>query len=310
MTQINYNIHNKLRIRTDIPLDLPRHFIVNHISNPDLVVERGQADLRDIKTFAPLYTHFGRRKLIHKYGFIFPCELSLENLENKTKIIFTEAYYRMVPSVKRLVESVVNMKLLQRGLIKIHGAGVQLDRQGVLILGWDGSGKSSAVSRLMRAGGRYLGEEHVFIDKNFMYSYPIKIKIFKGHNIISKRLNTVPYLNRFLSVYKHETPTDIAHKTKVKYVFLVKHGKRKIRKISTKELLKDMAILNEYSSGPWVDGKNLILAYSYYNNYDLKRLLNSRQKIMEQFLKGARCYEITSDNVNDLIKSIESVLGV
>jgi hypothetical protein len=310
MAQNNFNIHNKIKIASDVSIDLPDHFKVSDVKTPDLVVRKGHIKFEGMEFFAPLYTFFGKRHLIHKYGFLIPCELSLRDLESKTKIDVTEPYYKIVPNAKQLVESVVNLKLLQKGMLRIHGAGVQWDKKGILVLGWDGIGKSSVVSRFMRAGGKYIGEEHVFIDSKFAYSYPIKIKTFKGHNFISKRLNTVPYVNRFLGVYRRETAGDVLDKSKIKYVFLAKYGKHKIRKIPKSELMKDMMILNEYSSGRWMDGKSLILAYSYHNNYNLEKLLGSRKEIMRQFLRGTRCFEISSENATDLIKSIDDVLSV
>lgn len=310
MAQNNFNIHNKIKIESDVPVDLPSHFRVSSVENPDLVVKRGHIKFEGMEFFAPLYTFFGKRHLIHKYGFLVPCELSLRDLESKTKIDITEPYYRIVPNTKQLVESIVNLKLLQKGMMRIHGAGVQWNKKGILVLGWDGIGKSSVVSRFMRAGGRYLGEEHVFIDSKFAYSYPIKIKTFKGHNFISKRLNTIPYINRFLNVYRHEAVSDILDKSKIRHVFLAKYGKHNVRKIPKNELLNDIMLLNEYSSGRWIDGKSLILAYSYYNNYNLEKLLESRKKIIMQFLKGTLCFEVSSESATDLIKSIDDILGV
>jgi len=230
------------------------------------------------------------------------------NLEGKTKIEFTEAY-RKLAGVRDVIDSVLDLKLLQKGLIKMHGSCVELlDKTGVMIVGWDHSGKSTLAINMVDEGAKFLSDDITILTSYYAYSYPKNLKIFTGMHFLAKRLNSVPFINRMLGLNRIVPPKNVTDKTKVKYIFISRYGKKNIRPVGPKETAKTMETLNIYVTAPF-DKRNLVLEYSHYNKYDLGTLLKTRQEIIKKFLKGVKCFEMTSTNVEDSEELIKKTIS-
>lgn len=279
-------------------MNLPPYFKKGFNKTPDLRIMRGETKTADAEAVFPPYIYYRKNVLLHKYGFITPCQLILENLEGKTKIEFTETYRKLV-GIRGVIKAVIDLKLLQKGLIKIHGSCVELpDKQGVMVVGWDHSGKSTLALNMVREGAKFLSDDITLLSRDYAYSYPKALKIFTGMHFLARRLNTVPFVNRTLGLNRMAPPENITEKTKVKHIFVSRHGKKSIKEIELKEAIRAMEILNIYVTAPF-DKRHLVLEYCHYNKYDLGTLFRRRHEIIKRFLKGTKCFEITSTNVKD-----------
>ena len=306
---MEYSIH-KLNIRSDVDLDIPSYFKKKLESGktPDLQILRGKPNTVGAHPVFPPYIYHRKNLLLHKYGFLIPCQLTLENLESATKIEFTEAYRKLV-GVKDVIEAVLDFKLLQKGLVKMHGSCVELpNKTGVMIIGWDHSGKSTLALNKVERGAKFLADDITIISKDSAYSYPKNLKIFTGMNFLAKRLNSVPFANRMLGLNRAIPPKNITEKTKIKYIFISRYGKKSIRRVRPKEAAKTMDILNIYVTAPF-DKRHLLLEYCHYNKYDLAALLRTRHEIIKKFLKRVKCFEITSTNVKDSEDLMKKILS-
>jgi len=308
---VNFNIHNKLKIKSEVPLDyLPSYFKTGKIKNPDLIIEKKKKISHEVGVDAiwPPYIFSGKKLLLHKYGFMLPFEMSIQNLEGRTKISVTPFYYKVVENSKQVIRYVVDLKLLRRGLMKTHGSCVQFEGNGIMAVGWDCSGKSSIAMTFVKAGAGFLSGDITYLDKNYAYAYPKKLKVFKGLGPLSEKLNNIPYVNRYLGIYEEISPEKIVNKTKVKYIFVSRFGEKNIRKLSYNEMVETMILLNDYMMGKSFDNRNLILAYSYYNKYDLAGLLKSRYEILKKFLKRKQCFEVSAKKVSHSIEMIKKTI--
>jgi len=164
-----------------------------------------------------------------------------------------------------------------------------------MIVGWDGCGKSTLAFNFLKKGAEFLSDDTVIVDENVAYSYPKPIKMFQGLTYITKKLNNIPYANKFLGNYKKFSPKNIANHSKVDYIFVSRYGTKSIKKLSENDMFKTLMILAVYRSKRR-DIRNLVLAYCHYNKYDFDALLERRRDILVKFLKGARLYEVTSKN--------------
>lgn len=305
---MDYSIHGMLNLRTDINLGIPSYFKKAFRGEPDLEISKGKANAPGADPVFPPYIFFGKNTLLHKYGFFAPCKLTLSNFEGKTRIEFTELYGKLL-DLKDVAKCVLNFKLLQAGLINMHGSCVELpDKTGLMIVGWDHSGKSTLALNMVRAGARFLSDDTTLLSREYAYAYPKPIKAFKGLHFLAKRLNTVPLINRILGVNKVVPPKNIIDKTKVKYVFISRYGEKSIRAIDAKEAAKTMELLNVYVTKLF-DKRHLVLEYCHYNKYDLATLLKTRHEIIKKFLKGIKCFELTSTSVQDSENLIKKTIG-
>lgn len=305
---MDYSIHGKLNIRTDVDLAIPSYFKKEFNKTPDLQILIGETKIADANYVFPPYIYYRENVLLHKYGLLVPCRLVLENLEGKTKIEFTEIYRKLI-GVRGLINSVFDLKLLQKGLIKMHGSCVELpNKKGLMVIGWDHSGKSTLAINMVGEGAKFLSDDITILSKDFAYSYPKNPKIFTGMHFLARRLNSVPFINRVLGLNRTVPPKNVIDKTKVKYMFISRYGKKNIRNIRQKEAAKIMETLNIYVTMPF-DKRRLVLAYSHYNKFNLGTLLRTRHEIIKKFLKGVKCFEITSTNMKDSEDLIKKVIG-
>jgi len=306
---VNFNIHNKLKIKSEVPLDyLPSYFKTGKIKNPDLIIEKKKEISHKADHIWPPYIYSGKKVVLHKYGFVTPFMMSIQDLEGQTKVSVTPFYYRMIENSKQVIKHIVDLKLLQKGLMKTHGSCVQFNGEGIMAVGWDCSGKSSIAMSFVKNGAAFLSGDITYLDKNYAYAYPKKIKMFRGLGMIAKKLSNIPYVNRYLGTYEKVTPKKLVDKTKIKYIFVSRYGEKNIRKLSYNEMVKTMMLLNDYMMGKSFDNRNLILAYSYYNKYDIAGLLKSRYKLLRDFLKKKQCFEVSAKRVSDSIEMIRKTI--
>jgi len=304
-----YDICGKLKIRSDVKLRVPSYFGVNNVSEPDLTVELTSKEFsKDLELTAPPYMSSGRGIVVHRYKTFRPCEISLQNLEGKTRITISPLYYKRVKNAKRVIRYVIDIKLLQKGILKTHGSCFEYNGKGVLVAGWDASGKSTIATHFVDKGASFLSGDMTYLGKKFAYSHPKKIKMFRGHTRFQTRLNSIPYINRYLGTYEKIEPKNAIDKTKLDYVFISRYGDKMIRKISKKEAVSTLMLLSDYMLRKSFDEKDVVMAYSHYNKYDLAGLLKTRYEILDNILEGVECYEFFSRSTSDSISMVSGVI--
>jgi len=306
-----YNIHG-IKIKSDVKLPIPSHFKSRTTNlgdlGYDLVIERGDSDVSGTSPVAQPYLFYKDGYLVHNYKMVLPCNLSIENLEESTKIKFTWLY-EIIPKLnqQKILDYIIDLKFIQKGMLKIHGSSVEHDGKGIMIAGWDGCGKSTLSLRFIDKGAKFLSDDTTIVDRKYAYSYPKKIKAFRGASGIKWHLKDVPVINKFLGIYEKVIPKIIAEKTEIDYIFIPTYGKKSIRRMTKKEVLSTMLTLNTYRTKTR-DSRNLVLAYCFYSKYDLDSLMSSRKRIIGEFLKNTACYEIKSRNVDETMELIDSIL--
>lgn len=83
-----------------------------------------------------------------------------EQLEN-----FYQISYMLTPLFSRLAPDI--------GMTLIHGAGVGVNGQGVILSGLSGSGKSSLAAACLMSGMQYVSDDTMFLDKKSNKAHPI-----------------------------------------------------------------------------------------------------------------------------------------
>jgi len=302
-----YNIHG-LKIQSDIELTVLPYFKTNSVDNPDLSIFLEDTSESGMIPTAPPYLFTGNKKLLHKYKFFLPCNLSIENLEGKTIVRFTSLYKKMPRTeVNKIINYILDLKLLQKGFLKMHGATIETDGKGVMVVGLGGCGKSTLSYNFVNEGAKFLSDDMTLICGEYAYAVPRRIKVFRGVKGAKKILNGVPFINNRIGIYEITVPKNVIDKTEINYIFVPKYGKKSIRRLSNNEIFKTMIIINEYMTNIR-DSRNLVIAYCYFNKYDLDNLLKTREKILKKFLHGVKVYEITSRNPSETMELIKETI--
>lgn len=94
-----------------------------------------------------------------------------EQLERFYQLSFmlTPLFSRMAPDI---------------GMTLIHGAGVGIQGQGVILAGLSGAGKSSLAAACLMSGMQYVSDDTMFLDRNNNNAYPMCSTIHLAPNIL------------------------------------------------------------------------------------------------------------------------------
>ena len=94
----------------------------------------------------------------------------------------------------------LQLLLLRQGKSLIHGAGVELNGQGVVFPAYGGTGKTTLISELRRLPNcRVFGDDYVIVDKNSrMFAYPSDFSVYPYHLAIFPELRSSEF-SRYLS---------------------------------------------------------------------------------------------------------------
>ena len=193
------NIHDFITIRVnqkngreyikDINQPLS-YFETPNVENPDIVMNIGD--------FEP---QLGKCTLVdHKYhirdGYLFcaesiqriPFTVEINNLESFPTIVNVHIKTRKLkqyisPSALAqniFLRPIIDFKLLQRGVVSVHAAGVVGDRGAVVLLGRGGTYKTTVEMDLIRKKGyRFLGDDRILISQGQVFCYPIHYRVFE-----------------------------------------------------------------------------------------------------------------------------------
>jgi hypothetical protein len=124
-------------------------------------------------------------------GFTDDAFLVLYNKHSRVKvqIPFDQIGHRCViicetglPAVPLLIP-IINLTALANGAMPLHASAFAYNGIGVLATGWSKGGKTETLLAFMSNGGRYIGDEWVYIGSNGqrMYGIPEPIRVWDWH---------------------------------------------------------------------------------------------------------------------------------
>jgi len=266
-----YNIHGLKIVENSCKIkvaeeNLPKCFKVDKCK-PDLTIEMVKDIKINIPQTCPPYGYSKEKKYIKWYGFIKPVKLMINNLDGKTTIKFTK-WYKKLFGVDRLIQDIIQIKLLQKRLVMVHSACAIKDKEYILITGWDRSGKSETIERF----GICVGDDVTITDGVKAYPYPRLANKFLGYKF---GFENVPLLNKFSIQREIFQPEEITKPQKISKI---------ISKTKTSDM-KSFLYTQSLYHGDFVDSKYVILTYVSLCDFDLMKLEKTRLKIIEKLSK-------------------------
>ncbi|NCN38977.1 MAG: hypothetical protein GW914_01180, partial [Candidatus Aenigmarchaeota archaeon] len=288
---------------------IPDYFSVKKLSNSDLKIFK----VKDIseqgfKMRAPPYTLTKGKSMLHRYSFAIPCKFSLTDLDGKTTIEFTDFYHKLI-GTKHIFHNILQIKFLQRNMLMIHAACVNKDGKGIIVTGWDKSGKTTTASII---DNQLLSDDITITDGKMFYAYPRTIRKFTGFKFpLQSQLSYIPYFNRFLKkIIGYEERFDIKPRTKsVKpdYIFAIRREGRGIKKLTKEEAVRFLMNQSMYH-GAFSDPKFLLFAYASYYDFDIPIMFKKRLKILEDLCSKTKNYMVMSEDKTELAEMMKKTL--
>lgn len=312
MKLLTYNVHDILRVKTNINI-VPSSFKVEDSSiKPDLMIYLGDFSFNPSKIKHDYIYYEHRRQLIFKTKFL------LEDLQGKTRMMYTSPRWKLFKKIRRpiaeLISALIQIKLLQKGYSLIHAACLEKDGKAFLIVAPPETGKTSCVLSLVKEGFGYLADDVCIIDGTHAYSWPKPLTLHPGHIkaykvkinlrekvelLVRERLSTLPFIKlaeemRIQPKRIFKEDQIIKGKTRIEKIFFLKLGGGGISEIDKDLAIRITMVCNELC--PLRINVDYILnyAYKYPRLLDLKALADLQYAILAKAIKQADCYEVSA----------------
>lgn len=328
---INYNIHNILsfqinrkRCRDLIKdINLPySYFETEDIEKPDIILNIGDFIPGNRDCYVVDNKWYIKPDYIYCSEYIGKIKFDIEiiGIDSSPTIInintnISKISQLFLPSVLPqyvALRSVIDYKLLCKGFLSIHAAGVVNEKGAIIFLGRGGTFKTSiSMDYIRNLNYKFLGDDRIIINKNNAFSYPVHNKLFdyrlnKMKNEDYSLFDKYKYIfyqrfNQCISKY-------IVDKVNFSSLYLI--AKSNGNDIKAEKLLKKDVATKALKShkmenigGPVIMGisKGLyeyFTAYSYVFPYSrIARYWDNYKSMLTEFLYADKYYEISLPRV-------------
>lgn len=220
-----------------------------------------------------------------------------------------------------ILEPIIEYKLLLKGWILLHGAGIAKEDGASIFIGRSGSYKSPiAKICLKKFSAKYLGDDKILIKDNYVYSFPKNLSLFEYEmsrsnsmvelNKKTEKLRSIIYLMR----NKNSNYLEVKEKEKINSIFIVLKSDQENNEVQLKDINNEMLLnsltYNNYSEfWNYYDIWDHFIAYAYvYTDFPFSNYINILNKNIHNNLKNIdNFYQITISNKCDE-SSIENFL--
>ena len=339
-----YNIHDIVKIASNIPLSrilnsvFHRYFLSPDALKPDIIVNIGKkVEISKSGLSRHDLWFYGKEgeDFVYYEDKLFGVKdrILVQNIRGTpTEIQASKSVLRISPrsrgSISDLIETILDLKLLNAGYSTVHAACLSKNNSGILLAAFPNVGKTLSTLYLLQQGFGYLYDDTGIIDKDgYAYSYPSTSAIgyqdflkfvtprdigrwnyyktlTKGYIIrkskIIERLFKPPQID-LLAIKEYE----VINKSKVKFVCVLEIAEKKVKQIEKDKLITKIMAINSYSL-PKVTKNPFMWVYAYFNNLDLSRIREREKEILSNFLDHCKCF-IISCNMRDWVHVIGEV---
>lgn len=294
----NYNIHDIIQFQINKPkkgifYNLNpefEYFKVENINKPDIIVNLGKFKPH----FSDSYIVDVKYKIKKNYIYMNNknYEIEIQGLESFSPAIINlnpsphgiRKFWPILAYQNVFLRRLIEILLVWRGYALLHSAGISDGKNGYLLVGRGGSGKSSLIINALKNEFSLIGEERTLIGNGKAYPYPINYKI------IDFWINSMEDEYSHPSFYKYKTfraftssktpPLEISNPINVKTLYVIKRNttisETKLNKCKLDNIVGTVTYNNlidwEYGYMPFITGirnsffNRFINSYLYINN--------------------------------------------
>ena len=321
------SIHDIVKISSNFPFP---GYEVGEVSDPDIVVEI-RKDLNFSKDgLSKLdFWFYGREgeEFVYFEDNLFGVKnkVLLKCLEGKTEIYATKSVLKIdrlyAPrsrgSLYDLINTVIRIKLIQKGCLNIHASCLAKNDSAILFAAFPNVGKTLTTLQLLKEGFKYISDDTVLVDRNgnaYLTSFPsaigyedflkfikpadigtwryyralIKGWIIKKSNILHRIMQ--PPLICLGDIF------ETVDKSKVDVVCTLEIGERRIEEVDKEYMVERITAINDYSLSRI--NNPFIFVYSYFNNFSIAEIERKQRENLLEFLRGCKCYSLACNDWN------------
>lgn len=343
-----YNLHGLLKISTNIE-EIKRslaYFACRDIREQkfgqvDILVEQKNKLEVDKTTFIRVGDFYYNAKIDELYfeqPFFYPVQLLVKGVASNDIAILVSKGFLKLPTILRgqinftyLFKEIMLLKLIEKGYLFLHGAGVDIEGRGVVFTGFPNTGKTYLSFGLIKEGyARLLSDEYTLINANAnMQGFigmsalspklikEFKIKITWKDSLIMAlckiRAGLLPFLFEPIiwihsgCIFQDEKRLD---NSQLRYLIFLERGNKGINDIDKEEAYKKLLLLTE-NEFPFTSNY-FLQVYSYVNkNFNLANFQERAKKIICDLIENinsAFILSFTPGNINYLYSLLKERL--
>lgn len=304
-----YSIHDILNINTNVKGLLPESFLdpkkvqgKNH--DLSIIKDNHFPISNSLTTIGPaLFYDETDNSIITKFSFMgIESKIKLKNLSSQNTVIYFNQSYSTISKhilkipisslypINHLIKLVIQIKLLQKNHSFLIGAGLKIGKHKIIISGFGNMGKTQTTLKLLEKTdtAQFLSEDTLITDGKTVFSYPQKMRIRKGKNLI---LNREKHLSSD-SLIKNKSIKSFAPS----HIFILeRNNKEKFFSISKRETYHKISSINK-KTNPYLS-ERLILATQYVNSkFDLDKLISKENTIIKSLTSRSKGVILQTNN--------------
>jgi len=252
-------------------------------------------------------------------------KMLFEDSKESSNIIVNKPYLKWIrvrtnnifPPGTHLTD-IATVKLLEKGFVPLHCAGVSRNNKGILIFAPPDTGKTLTSMLLVQEGFKFISEDISVSDGNEIYGCPFT-STFRYYDKLSSKstryLNLVaakiPFLAPFIEpkakvIQDYVERSKIREKASISSIVVLERGDSKSERLNEEEAFRRILNINRYEFNYY---RNPILrAYSYFNKeFDLNSFMLREEKIMRKIITDKNIYSIRENNPEEYIKHFKNL---
>ncbi len=311
---LSYDIHGKLRIKSNVVV-VNQYFLSSEAREvPDLVIYVGDFDHDRIQE---LFDE--KLSVVYRRGGVLRSKVLLAGLTGRTILLASTPSYRLLRKpgkrLRALIKAVIQIKLIQRGLTYVHSACVCRDSSAAMIVAPPETGKTLTALMLTRSGYKFLSDDMSLVGLGrVVYSNPSPLTIHPIHvetcglklglakrveMSLRHKLRSIPYVlltvDEFrMSAFEVVGERDIAERARVDAIFFLEEGKEYVGELDPEEALKRLKAVGKMHR--YLFENEFLQTYAYYNPaLDIDSLAAREGKIYEELVEGTRLFVVRSE---------------
>jgi len=305
-----YNLHNIIRIKSDIELELGYFKCEEFSEEADLIVSIVEYKPIDNKRYQRvaygLYYSEAEKSIISNIS-IFGMRVSWEirnilsvgtELRVSKSYIFLSRYFPFFPissfiGLVALIRMVLQIKLILKNYSFLVGSCAVLNGKNIIFTGTQTSGKTLSIINFVETyGADFMSDDHIIVDNNSFYCYLNPLRLRKFHLHFFSYTTFVDPSEKFKGKIRNQTKGDCD------IYFIELSASQFIKEISAAEGVKKLCSLNNRALLHFKERILSFLAY-IYGELSLFDLQKKQFEILTDSLKNARFFIISAPNTAD-----------
>lgn len=299
-TYLNYNIHDILQIRSNIPV-APPCFIQEASECVDIEVYRDGKLESPLSRLTPLGLRlfYDEDTLIHKCRFFLDAHLQIKDPQNKIILKFNRMY-SLVRNPKAYFLAFLQMKLLDKDFTFIHAAGVVKNGESLLFPAFSDTGKTTTTLLFLKDGYNVLGDDKIITNGQTIFSYPQRIgkKTFRP-------FDTIPFLKK-VKFRKFINPPIVLKASPNKLFFLTIGNKNEVKEVDKEDITEKVSTMTEATCPLFPYPMGVMLGYYFIRNIPLNTYVEKRKRIMFQLLNKCETFMVTAKKSSEFYSLIKT----